>query len=112
MEEMILVGYQWGSFQPDGQSARIPFQSVFMIHPFAEVPPGSDFHSDGLKAEKFKLASPDVAVDSGASMFDVCEVYFSSKGAVTKIVPTGKSVASVAGVASPAVAVSVGEEAD
>ena len=97
MEEMVFVGYQFGSFKPDGRSDRVPFASVFVLQQFPDVPSDSDFHADGLKAAKFKLVSADVVQDSGASMFDVCEVYFSSKGAVTKMVPTGKSIADVVG---------------
>lgn len=95
MEEMIFVGCQWGTFKPDGRNERVPFASVFMLQPFPDVPSDSDFHADGLKAVKYKLASPDVVADSGAGMFDVCEVYFNSKSVVTKIVPTGKSLSSV-----------------
>ena len=95
MEEMILVGFQWGSFKPDGRSDRVPFASVFVLQTFPDVPADSDFHFDGLKSVKYRLASPDVVKDSGAGMFDVCEVYFNSKNVVTKIVPTGKTLSGV-----------------
>ena len=98
MEEKVLVGFQWGTFTPDGQKGSIPFASVFVLEPFPDVSgSGSDFHFDGLKACKYKLADPEVVKESGAGMFDVCEFYYSSKGVVTKVVKTSKSVMSSMG---------------
>lgn len=94
MEEKVFTGYQFGSFTPDGKTDKVPFASVFVLEPFPDVPPGSDFHGEGLKAVKYRLSDPQIITDSGADMFDVCEFYFSSKGVVTKMIPTGKNVAS------------------
>lgn len=91
MEEKVFTGYQWGSFTPDGQKESIPFASVFVLESFPDVP-GSDFHAEGLKAHKYKLADPEVVEEAEAEMFDVCEFYYSSKGVVTKMVKTGKNL--------------------
>lgn len=95
MEEMVFVGYQYGSFKPDGRSERVPFASVFFLQQFPDVPSDSDFHADGLKSAKFKLASADVVENAEVALLDVCEVYFNSKGVVTKIATTGKNLSTV-----------------
>lgn len=91
MEEKVFVGYQWGTFTPDGRKESVPFASVFVLESFPDVP-GSDFHAEGLKAVKYKLADPEIVEESEVEMFDVCEFYYSSKGVVTKMVKTSKNL--------------------
>ena len=86
MEEMVYLGYQYGSFKDEKTGRQVKYAHVFTMEPFEDN--GSpDYHTGGYKAGKHKLASPGVVRDEKLSPLDVVEVYFNSKGAVTKIVP-------------------------
>ena len=91
MEEKVYLGAQHGTFEND-RGRRIPFASVFFMEPFPENT-NPDYHTTGLKASKYKLANPKLV--EGLEPLDGVEVYFSSKGAVTKIVKTGENAADV-----------------
>ena len=82
MEEKTYLGAQWGTFQNDkGQS--VPYANAFFMEQFPNVA-NSDYHTTGYKAAKYKLTDPKLV--EGLEPLDVVEVYFSSKGAVTKLV--------------------------
>ena len=85
MEEKTYLGAQWGTFQNERGQVQ-PYASVFMMEEFPNVA-NSDYHTAGFKAAKYKLQNPELV--NGLEPFDVVEVYFSSKGAVTKLVKVG-----------------------
>lgn len=83
MEEKIFLGYQYGSFKTDdGRTQR--FSSAFFMEPFPSDVANPDYHTGGYRAAKYRLAVP--ALVNGLEPLDVVEVYFSSKGTITKIV--------------------------
>lgn len=86
MEEKVFVGYQWGSFEND-KGVMQRFCSIFFLEPFPETS-NPDYHTSGLRAAKYKLTSRALVKD--LQPFDVVQVYFSSKGAVTNMVKVDK----------------------
>ena len=89
MEEKIYLGAQWGTFVDDkGQKRR--FCSVFVMEPFPQTD-NPDYYTSGYRAVKYRLTDPRLV--NGLNPLDPVEVYFSSKGAVTKLVKVeGSSV--------------------
>lgn len=85
MEEKTYLGAQWGVFTAEG-GRKMNYASVFVMEPFPEVQ-NDDYHCSGYKCAKYKLMNPSLV--EGLDPFDVVEVYFSSKGAVTKLVKKG-----------------------
>ena len=85
MEEKTFMGAQWGKFKTE-MGNKMNYASVFVLEPFPDIQ-NEDYHSVGLKSAKYKLADP--ALMDGLEPFDVVEVYFSSKGVVTKLVKKG-----------------------
>ena len=85
MEEMVYLGYQFGSFKDEKTGRQVRFASMFTMEPFPESE-NPDYHTYGYKAEKHKLASAGVLKGLDLEPLDVVEVYFNSKGAVTKVV--------------------------
>ena len=85
MEEKTFFGAQWGTFTADG-GRRMPYASVFVMEPFPSVA-NDDYHTMGFKCAKYKLSDPSLV--DGLEPLDVVEVYFSSKGVVTKLVKVG-----------------------
>ena len=85
MEEKTFLGAQWGKFTTEN-GRKMDYASVFVMEPFADVA-NDDYHTTGYKSAKYKLV--DSSLVDGLEPFDVVEVYFSSKGAVTKLVKKG-----------------------
>lgn len=85
MEEKTYMGAQWGVFTAEG-GRKMNYASVFVLEPFPEVQ-NDDYNCTGMKCAKYKLAGP--ALVDGLEPFDLVEVYFSSKGVVTKLVKKG-----------------------
>lgn len=86
MEEMVYLGYQYGSFKDEKTGRSVSYAHIFTMEPFEESA-NPDYHTNGYKAGKHKLASRGVLKGLDLAPLDVIEVYFNSKGAVTKIVP-------------------------
>ena len=82
MEEKTYLGAQYGMFTTEA-GRKMNYASVFVMEPFPDVA-NDDYHTTGYKCAKYKLA--DSALVEGLEPFDVVEVYFSSKGGVTKLV--------------------------
>lgn len=87
MEEMVYLGYQYGSFKDERSGRSVNYAHIFTMEPFEDSGANPDYHTDGYKAGKHKLASRGVLKGLDLEPLDVVEVYFNSKGAVTKIVP-------------------------
>ena len=75
MEEMVYLGYQFGTFKDDKTGRMVHFASMFTMEPFpaSENP---DYHTYGYKGDKHKLASPSVLRGLDLQPLDVVEVYF------------------------------------
>ena len=86
MEEMVYLGCQYGSFKDEHTGRSVNYAHIFTMEPF-EDSANPDYHTDGYKAGKHKLASRGVLKGLDLAPLDVVEVYFNSKGAVTKIAP-------------------------
>ena len=85
MEEMVYLGYQFGTFRDERTGRTVRFASMFTMEPFS-ASENPDYHTSGYKGDKHKLASPSVLRGLDLQPLDVVEVYFNSKGAVTKVV--------------------------
>ena len=85
MEEMVYLGYQFGTFKDEKTGRTVRFASMFTMEPFP-ANDNPDYHTYGYKGDKHKLASPSVLRGLDLEPLDVVEVYFNSKGAVTKVV--------------------------
>lgn len=86
MEEMVYLGYQYGSFKDEKTGRQVNYAHIFTMEPFEESA-NSDYYTNGYKSGKHKLASRGVLKGLDLAPLDVVEVYFNSKGAVTKIIP-------------------------
>ena len=85
MEEMVYLGYQFGTFKDANTGRTVHFASMFTMEPFS-ANDNPDYHTYGYKGDKHKLASPSVLRGLDLQPLDVVEVYFNSKGAITKVV--------------------------
>lgn len=85
MEEMVYLGYQFGTFKDERTGRTVRFASMFTMEAFP-ASDNPDYHTYGYKGEKHKLASASVLRGLDLQPLDVVEVYFNSKGAVTKVV--------------------------
>ena len=80
MDEFVLVGWQYGQFEiKDGRNAGLmqPYASIFVTQPFTGEE-NEDYHFEGSKALKFKLA--DISLLEDFAMGEIVNLFFDSGG--------------------------------
>lgn len=85
MEEMVYLGYQYGSFKDEKTGRDVNYAHIFTMEAFPDTNP--ERHVGGYMSNKHKLASRGVLKGLDLAPLDVVKVYFNSKGAVTAIIP-------------------------
>lgn len=85
MEEMVYLGCQYGSFTDEKSGRSVRYAHIFTMEPF-EDSDNPDYHTFGYKSGKHRLVSVAVIKNVDLQPLDVVEVYFNSKGSVTKVV--------------------------